>query len=259
MRHSPPPIKLIGAVMITPAQSGYFKRFLCGMLGGTSLVMALATAPPSLAGYTPPPDAGTPHSGTTTSGGRNCGVSENGLRLTLIAPEQHVGQTTESHPTFSWYVPIADSLPGEFQIYELTGEGRFQRLLEAPYQFDSTQGFMSYTLPDTVEALQPNTVYLWQVLLRCGDRPADTYKVRAQIQVVDSSRLPNPLAAEAVEQADQLAEAGLWYDAFALVANSSISATAQALRSELLEDLAAVEAEAGDTPHSDALQQIADK
>jgi hypothetical protein len=237
------------------AQVSYFKRIFGGVLGVTSLTMVLAT--PSLAGYTPPSDAGTPGP-TTTSGGRNCGASENGLRLTPLAPEQHVGQTTESRPTFAWYVPVADSLPGEFQIYALTEEGRFQRVLEEPYQFDSSQGFMSYTLPDTVDALQPDTVYIWQVLLRCGDRPADTYKVRAQIEVVDAGRLPTPLSTETVEQADQLAQAGLWYDAFALVAEASTSPV-QAFRSELLEDLAALEAESESTPHSTALELIADE
>ena len=274
---------------MTWKQTGFSNYIACGLCGVTGLVstwltlpgLGLAghipsvsmTTPPNLTGsvagraYEPPPGTTVPDASTDTSGGRTCGVSHNGLQLTPLAPQQHVGQTLSSQPTFAWFVPVSAPLDGEFQIYEMTEDG-FQRVLDVPYEFTSTQGFMTFTLASDLATLQADTDYVWQVLLRCGSRPGDIRTIRAQVEVVDASeRSPAGLATEAVEQARQLAKASLWYDALAVVSEVPVNFDAISFRSTLLTELAdleagseaLVDAESEAMPHSEALRQIADK
>ncbi|MEL6381883.1 MAG: DUF928 domain-containing protein [Cyanobacteria bacterium J06626_18] len=215
--------------------------------------------------YEPPADSRAPTGPTDTSGGRTCGVSQNGLQMTPLAPQQHVGQTLSAHPTFTWFVPVSSALEGEFQIYELTETGP-RRVFDTPYQFTSSQGFMTLTLPSEGGGLKADTDYVWQVLLRCSSRPGDIYKVRAQMAVVEAAeRSPADLADLPLEQAAQLGQAGLWYDTLAAVSATPISPEAIAFRRTLLTELADLEADAeaspdpesGVVPHSEALRQIA--
>ena len=246
-----------------PKRTGLFYPLACGLLiiaGSAGAVLSMSF--PSWADYQQPPEARPPNAPTDTTGGRDCGVSQNGLHLTPLAPQQHIGQTHSSHPTFMWFVPVETSLKGEFQIYQRTAGERYQRLLAEPYEFESTQGFMAFTLPEEIEDLQPGTDYVWQVLLRCGERPAEIYKVRAQLQVVEiTDRLSEPLAIGLLDQANQLAAAGLWYDALALLSPLPVNDEAKGLRSQLLMSLADLEVateESSDTiSHSQALRQIA--
>lgn len=220
---------------------------------------------PESQAYQPPPEARSPNVPTGSSGTRHCSASQNNLRLTPLAPQQHVGQTLSSHPTFVWFVPVNSSLNGEFQIYKLTEEGNYQRLLTEPHRFESASGFMTFTLPEDTETLQPETDYIWQVLLRCSDRPSDIYMARAQVEFVDASERFSALATAPIERAIQFAAAGLWYDALALVSQLPVDPNAATLRSQLLEDLANIEAEteassevqSSEMPYSQALRQIA--
>lgn len=221
---------------------------------GNTLTLGLLLFPlalPSIAGYTRPRNARPPSGATssTTSGGRN-----GSAQLTLLAPQQHVGQSQSTHPTFEWFIPAEQVLPGEFQLYEITGtgdipetgevQGEFRRVLETPYKFVSEQGFMSFTLPEEMEGLTPNTQYIWQVLLRYGPRASDIYKVRSQIEIVERPSLTPPTTGAplptAAEQIEQLSEAGLWYDALALTTQLSPN-EANEQRTTLLLELADVE------------------
>lgn len=222
---------------------GRLSRPVCSLvaLSVALSTVVVSTAVPGEAAYRRPRNARPPSTATSTSGGRTGGtVSQNGLNLTLLAPQQHVGQSARSHPTFTWFVPVDRTLPGEFQLYEVTEDGSFRRVLEAPYEFVSEQGFMSFTLPDEVEGLQTDTQYIWQVLLRYGERPSEIGKVRSQIEIVEAARL-EPLSADIATEIDQLAEAGLWYDALALAAELP-AAQANEKRDALLLELAEIEA-----------------
>ncbi|MEO0986136.1 MAG: DUF928 domain-containing protein [Cyanobacteria bacterium J06639_14] len=274
---------------MTRKQTERLTRMTCGLLASAGFGSALLTMsssgtagydpsptarpPVTLSGstgsraYEPPSDADVPNTPSGTSGGRTCGVSQEGLRLTLLAPQQHVGQTNTSHPTFTWFVPVNTPLEGEFQIYQM-GEGEFQRILDIPYGFTSSQGFMTFTLPRDETGLESDSHYVWQVLLRCGSRPGDIYKVRAEIEVIEeSARLPENPAVDSVGQAEQLGTVGLWYDAVAAVSKTPVGLNAIAFRSTLLTDLAELEATSENQstesfedhiPHSQALRRIAE-
>lgn len=227
-------------------QSNLVPRLALGICSILSL-MAL----PGYAGYQKPGNAGVSGDAAGISGVRECG------ELVALAPQQHVGQTVSSHPTFVWFIPPGSEANGELQLYERTDTGAFRELLDGPHQFPTTSGTVTFSLPETLAGLQLETEYIWQVLVRCSARPSSTYIVRSQIEVMDGiERLPNTLSSNLLERADQLAEAGLWYDAMAIVANEPTCSPAGALRNELLLNLADLEASDIDSQDADYYESL---
>jgi len=241
---------------------------------GSTLTLAILLAPlalPSAATYKRPSNARPPNTATSTSGARQgSAIAPGGLPLTLLAPQQHVGQSRATHPTFEWFVPVEYSLRGEFQLYEVIGadeiaengepqsefQDEFRRVLETPHEFESQQGFMSFTLPEELAGLKPNTSYIWQVLLRYGPRSSNIVKVRSQIEIVEGTSpalqttRPQPIETlppgDATQtsnaaQIEQLSELGLWYDALALT-TQLLPGEANEQRRELFLSLARLEA-----------------
>lgn len=207
-----------------------------------SVLLLAVTPSASTAGYQPPADATPPDARTSSTGRRSCGVSQHGVQLMTLAPKSHVGQAVSSHPTFVWFVPVDTPLEGEFWLWKIVGEKKVARVLDTPLRFQSSHGLMTYTLPAEMDGLTPNNDYIWQVSLRCGDRPSDTFNVRSQLRIVDAAErsLPSP-DTEPVDQARQFAEVGLWYDALGLVSTADASAEADAVQKSLLRDLAEID------------------
>ena len=264
-----------------PAVTAKRLKYLSSALSIALLLFPLALT--SLAAYRRPRNARPPSTATSTSGARNGGainggaIAQNGLQLTLLAPQQHVGQSQSTHPTLEWFIPVENELQGELQIYEITEadstnrlQDSFQRVLDSPYTFTSEQGLMSFTLPAEMEGLKPNTNYIWQVLLRYGPRPSDIFMVRSQIEIIENAS-PTALLTttqQIATEIEQLSEAGLWYDAIALISQLP-HYEATLLRNTLLLELADIEAadtlpteseneltNSEETVHSQALRQI---
>lgn len=241
---------------------------------GTQIKRPPGTTPPIADGtitggraYEPPPNVRTPDAPTSTGGARSnpseiCGISDAGLPLTLLAPQQHVGQTSSLRPTVAWFVPDGNYERGMFQIYAKTDASPtgYQPVLENSYEFDAMPGFMTFTLPDDVAALQPGTDYIWQVRLECSSEQNDVHFLRAQMSVVEpfDSTHDSP-ATDPIAQAEALAAAGLWYDALAIASQAPVAPVAGQFRSELLQRLAELEIASGaDSAYVRSLQTIAE-
>lgn len=239
-------------------------------LTATSLLLPIT----ALAEWTPHPDSKPPNSSKVGYGGRRggCYSNENDLTLTPLAPSRITGETTSTHPTLVWYVPKStSSLTTQVQLMHYVpgadGYMVLEYLLEQPYEIQSTGGVETFTLPQEIEGLQPGKEYLWQVRIQCPS--SAEYDVRMPIRVVEAGdRLSAPLSGDIMERAEQFAEAGLWYDALAIVSNPPVAlqADAYAFRSDLLTELADFEA-VGESQnrsrrepamqHSDKLRTIA--
>lgn len=224
-------------------------------LASCTITLLLLLASPAWAGYTPPSQPSAPRGGNTTTTGRRGGCQGNESdALTVLAPASHVGQTASTHPTFAWFVPDTASIPIEFHLFSDSGKIIYKT------QLQSSPGMMSLALPETEPALQVGQGYRWQVTLLCNpNRPSSAIVSRAEIKVVP---LPASLGTslksvtDPTAQADLLAEAGLWYDAFATVA-AQRNASLQTARQALLTSLAEVEATHGQNSRSAQLRQIA--
>ncbi|MBD0334254.1 MAG: DUF928 domain-containing protein [Cyanobacteria bacterium Co-bin13] len=200
----------------------------------------------ALAGYVPPADADAPTS-RSTSGGRRGGCQGAGdIDLVALAPQHHIGQTMSSHPTVAWFVPADIRQPLELELYEKGESGQWQRLSTFTLE-EGPAGIMTFTWPESEPGLEVGQTYRWQVISTCVvGLPSRDLVTTAELQVVAPEEASTPATANPVETAQRYAEAGLWYDALALVAGPSLPALAT-YRNELLLDLAALEAaSAGD-------------
>lgn len=203
------------------------------------------TIPTGSYAYNPPADAEQPeHTGST--GSRSCGTGSPDLTLLALAPQDHVGKTALSHPTFVWYVPDADEFFVKFRLYELKKSGprpEFEEVIEVPLV--STPGTMAFTLPPEQPGLTPGSDYVWQVTITCDEDDTSAQTVaEAELSVaaeLEGTTL-NPEVADSVAEVDRYGRAGLWYDAIGLTALLPENEVLQGRQADLLRALAEIEA-----------------
>ena len=178
-----------------------------------------------------------------------------------LAPQFEMGVTVATRPEFIRYLPAsALAFPVEFRLLTLTDSGAFT-LIHWDTEFEYAAGFMSYQMPERLPALEPDRRYYWQVIVKCNpSRPSQSLVTTAQFEVVS----PSPALNQALALADTnaalarvYASDGLWYDAFSLVLQGE-TPEEQQLRTRLLQELAAEEANSGSLELSVELLQIAD-
>jgi Domain of Unknown Function (DUF928) len=187
-----------------------------GCLIGLSALMA----PMALADYQPPRRLTPPRTQTSSAGVR---VGECAKPPVALTPQNHMGQTTATHPTFAWQIPEAQAHPIEFRLYRYSANETPQLITQMDLG-KSLQGIMTWTLPDTEPGLNVKSQYYWQIAIICNanDPSQDVYD-DGELEVVT---LPDPLKnqldthPDLIEQADLYARSGLWYDALAIVLRS---------------------------------------
>ncbi len=195
---------------------------------------------------------------TTTGTRQGSCVGDSETAFTVLGPSETLGQTTSARPEFVWYLPPSETVyPVQFRLLAPNAQG-----IPAPIhtaELNYTGGFMRYQLPAEVAALSPNTEYRWQVVVVCDENylSRSLNQERAFEVITPSASLQQSLAAATTEaeRAVVYGEAGIWYDAIAQVAQPSNSQSAT-VRQNLIEDLAAIEAE--DEQLSKDLAAIAD-
>lgn len=167
-----------------------------------------------------PPNVGVPRS-TTAGGSRGC-LKSIPISITLLLPNNHIGQTVVERPTFSWYVsnPTAASVPMQFTLVE---SGVASPLLVKSFEADKT-GLIQLELPKTAPELQPKHRYRWTVSLTCNaKRPSENIYATGRIERVSITNEQAKAIKEAnsdSERAQAYARSGLWYDAFAAVSKA---------------------------------------
>ena len=179
-----------------------------------SLISILFYAPIAEAKYRP--RRVKTYTGTTgTTGTRGiCDNSKPQQRLTAIAPLSHIGETSSSTPSVTWFVPDSTS---HSLILRLWDDNKI--VGETP--LESTSGLMTVPLPAT---LVPDRTYRWQISLICDpSRPSKN-------QVTHAFITHNPTIAPASEER--------WYDAL----NAALPNPKQ--YQELLTDLKTIETDA---------------
>ncbi len=198
-----------------------------------------------------PPSGSRPTSPTGSTGTRG-GCSQATMPLTALAPIAHTGQTSTTHPTFSWYVPDQIPYPMEFTLYESSRAGRSKPIQTIGIP-RSSQGIMQLSLDPAKPGLTVGKTYRWQIAMLCNpNRPSEDVWAEATVQVV---ALPPEVktalmkTSDRRQRADLYANAGFWYDALTeILADSTLKSEMLAL----LQDLVPLEA----PPQADQLQQI---
>lgn len=163
-----------------------------------------------------PPDRGMP--GNREGGGaRGCGQEVYVPPLIAIIPNENVGRTQMDRPTLLW---VAPAVPDRTLIFNInTAEERtlFKQEFSGPDQAE----IAGITLPSEAPALEPQQDYHWYLsvvcdpLARSGDVVVDGWVRRVAPDPQLTARLQQT---SPQERPILLAEAGLWYDTLAAIA-----------------------------------------
>ena len=152
-----------------------------------------------------------PHPQTRRSGGirGNCSEEVSQNVITLIVPEDDysltkVPQTTQSHPTFFWYVEQKSNLPVKFTLVE-TGRTIYTKELSVP-----RSGLVKLTLPENIPPLQPGKQYRWTASLLCSrQHPSRNPYTQAWVERVSLPSIPKKKQNSSCTPEEQ---AEIWYD-----------------------------------------------
>ncbi|MDJ0648960.1 MAG: DUF928 domain-containing protein [Xenococcaceae cyanobacterium MO_188.B19] len=196
-----------------------------------------------LADYKPPPEQKPPQTNSDGLVSRNGSCQSNQPPfLTVLAPKNnHVGQTINTNPSFSWFVPDSQSYTLKFQLYHYNQKGQREPIWSKELQ--SQPGIMTISLPEHESILEVGKRYHWKVIILCNpNRPSSALVTGTDIDIVEKTPSLELLLTNAEDVAEIIniyGEYSLWYDAFdkALVHRNDN----QELYLNLLENLAKLE------------------
>lgn len=209
------------------------------LLASCALSWIFTFTPMTHAAYNSPPDQKKPtkssDSGTTRTG--SCDNIE-GVPLTLLAPQTHIGQTLSSYPTLAWFIPESKSFKMLLRLFEDSPEGL--KNWGEPIELDTKPGIMSYFLPQNQPGLAVGSTYIWQVTIICDpDSPAKNVVAESRIKILPQ---PTSLAREGLSPLDYAKES-FWYDALEKSLKSAPDSQLNETGVTLVQSLAEVEEE----------------
>lgn len=158
--------------------------------------------------YVPPSRRGAP---ARTQGGGSRGCELESVPVTLLAPPDHVGMTTEAHPKLFWYSAKDSILPMQISLVE-PGVSEPLWVTQVP---TGPAGFNYIQIPSTVPDLVTGRRYRWTVTRLCNvRRPSNNTYARGWIERVASDPLSGTVKSLSInDRVNAYAEAGLWYNA----------------------------------------------
>jgi hypothetical protein len=207
-----------------------------------SIAMLLfAFIPIALAGYVPSRNQKPPSDYSKLGGSRDekC-LTDNGIPLTILAPQAYVGQTVSTAPTFIWFVDNKSEI--EFWIFEFISDKKVKQIGQTIKKQAGSSGVIKLSLAQENIKLTVGKKYLWQLKTTCTNDTSEIQK--AEFEVVEmSSDLVKVLStkSDSYEKANLYAEAGFWYDALDEALKLSDNGKLGQLGSTLLQDLAKFE------------------
>ena len=230
----------------------------CFQLAAGLIVTSFAVNPFAAWAQQYQPPAGDPPSGPVLSSGTRDSCGENyEVPLTVLAPTQHVGQTTTTTPTLTWFVPTTGAYRIKLSLYTIN-ENQSPELLHQIRYVESASGIVSFTLPGEEFQLNSGQRYLWEVNLACTpDAPTYSQLFVSELDIQEpSASLISALAAAQtpLKRAEIYADAGYWYDALREALIAAENPDTDDLARSLLHQLADSEGGA----HGQFLAQIAD-
>jgi hypothetical protein len=210
------------------------------LLSASILTLFLSTVSAAFAKYNPPPDQRAPRGNTSSTGSRGGCLGITKTPLIALAPQQHIGQTVSTRPTFAWFVPDSQSYKIEFALYEYTS-GNNKKLIKK-VELNSSPGIMKLSLPESIPDLTVGKTYLWQVAVLCNEGyPSSDLVTRAELEVVSlpmNVKTSLDAVKEPLQRADIYANSGFWYDALSEALKADNTPQSRAAISSLLEELA---------------------
>lgn len=208
--------------------------------------------------FIPPPDNATPSS--TTGGGSRTGEYANteanedllgvpALSMLAMTPSNFYGLTLSERPTFMAYIPASTSTQAIFSLKDEAQTVVYEKVLP----LDGKAGIIAVQLPDDAPALNLDQYYQWFVTIQTEEylTPSSPFVEAWVKRVTPTSDMAQVLeSGDAIAMAEALAQAGIWYDTSAILAelqreaslpsNTRVAHWTELLSSVGLENLATV-------------------
>jgi len=155
--------------------------------------------------------------------------------MSAIVPDISNGYTTAERPTFLAYIPETYAEEAFFSVQDDDGNQHYQATVPLP----ETPGVVSFSMPEEAPALEVGQTYHWFVVALCNQKlEPDSPLAIGSVQRTDRDAVP---AGTTLEEVEALAEAGIWYDTVAALAqlrqsqpeNTAVSAAWQELLSSV--------------------------
>lgn len=179
----------------------------------SELALGLNGAPSAQAQFNPP-NIGAPR---TTAGGAirsgSCITEKNSL-IALVPPTK-IALTTESHPTFFFYLPKTVAQSAEFVLKDADDKDVYRAKVPL-----SGSGLVSLRMPDDAPELQEGKDYQWyfNVICKPSDRLQDNFVTAWVQRVKPDEKLTQSLKTVSNRQRPNLfAQAGIWQDTLMLL------------------------------------------
>jgi Domain of Unknown Function (DUF928) len=179
-----------------------------GLRSGLQMLGAIELATATTFRYVPPSRRGAP---ARTQGGGSRGCEQESVPVTLLAPPDHVGLTTQARPKLFWYSANDSMLPMKISLVE-PGVSEPIWVTQVP---TGSAGFNQIQIPETVPELVAGRRYRWTVTRLCNvRRPSNNTYARGWVERIATTEVPSNIQSLApAERVKLYAESGIWYDA----------------------------------------------
>lgn len=175
--------------------------------------------------YQPPMDMGTPGrvAGGGTRGSGDCSMSGTTKPLTALVPNNHFGATLTGYPAFFVYIPALEPQASPRLVEFVVEDSDKNLVYKAKFPTNGIPGILSLRLPNQAGLLplKVNQDYRWffSVVCDADDRSKDMTVGGLIRRVQLNTGLNNQLQQASLEkQVDLYAEAEIWHDALATLA-----------------------------------------
>ena len=156
--------------------------------------------------------------GGTRTGGQCIDQAKNSdLQFSVLQPASAMGLTVASHPTVLVYLPETSAERAFFSWRSEDNKDQYQTILP----IENTSGIISLAFPDDAPPLEVGKNYQWALGIMCDGRlQPDSPMVQGHIKRValKPSVQSQIESAGSLESAALYAEAGIWYETVATLA-----------------------------------------
>jgi hypothetical protein len=194
----------------------------------------------SLVKFRPPPTAALSGAPSVRVTGGSRGTGDHAVTLDVLAPDQ-VGETTQEQPSLFWFQSRPATAKFELTVLE---QKKVKPVMRFTVEHAMKAGIQRLKLSDHGAKLAPGIEYQWVVALVTDpeNRSTDLVASGAIKRVAPGAELTEKLTkASPEERAAIYAEAGIWYDALAVLSDQieakPTDATLRQTRADLLRQI----------------------
>lgn len=152
---------------------------------------------------------------------------------TLLVPQNHLGLTTSSNPTFLWYLPNKNI---EVMMFEIRKAGEKEPIYAE--QLQPSEGIIQLKLPKDKVTLEVDSEYIWSVAVPCiSEGKRRKLSVEAGIKRVaptEELKIQLSQATTPQQKARVFAQKGYWYDALETLSNAYTANANQSTYADIL-------------------------